>query len=63
MATVHPTVTAGTAGSVPQTLPQLRVSPGHFSEIVYLTPGTWTFHVRTPYGHSSVSFTFTRTLP
>jgi heavy metal translocating P-type ATPase len=63
VATVHPTVTAGTAGSIPQALPQLRLSPGHFSEIVYLTPGTWTFHVHTPYGHSSVSFTFTRTLP
>jgi hypothetical protein len=63
VATVFPTVTAGPASSVPRVLPQLRLAPGHFSEIVYLTPGTWTFHVRTAYGHGPVSFTFTRTLP
>jgi hypothetical protein len=63
VATVFPTVTAGVAGSAPQFLRQIKVSAGHFSEVVYLTPGTWTFHVRTPYGRSSVSFGFTRTLP
>jgi heavy metal translocating P-type ATPase len=63
VATVFPTVTAGPAGTAPQFLRQIRVSPGHYSEIVYLTPGTWTFHVRTPYGRTPVSFTYTRTLP
>jgi heavy metal translocating P-type ATPase len=63
VATVLPTVRASAAGAAPQFLRQLRVSPGHFSEIVYLTPGTWTFHVVTPYGRTHVSFTFTRTLP
>ncbi len=63
LSTVHPTVTAGTAGAAPQFLRQIRVGPAHYSEIVYLTPGNWTFHVRTPYGRSSVSFSFTRTLP
>jgi soluble P-type ATPase len=63
VATVHPTVTAGPTGSAPQFLRQLRVSPGHYSEIVYLTRGTWIFHVRTPYGPDRISLTFTRTLP
>jgi heavy metal translocating P-type ATPase len=63
VATVHPTVTAGPARSAPRRLPQLRVSTGHFSEVVYLTPGKWNFYVRTLYGRNDISLMFTRTLP
>ncbi len=57
LATVHPEVTAASAGGTPRLLRQLTVSPGHFSEIVVLTPGTWRFTVTTPFGAHPVSFT------
>jgi heavy metal translocating P-type ATPase len=63
VATVKPLVTAHTAGGTPQVLRQLRVSPGHYTDFVVLTRGTWTFHVVTRYGNARVSFDFTRTLP
>ena len=50
LATVHPLVVAGPEGTQLETLRQLKVSPGHFSEIVVLEPGTWRFVVTTPFG-------------
>jgi len=35
----------------------LKLSPGHFTDFVVLTSGRWPFHVRTPFGGQSVSFT------
>jgi hypothetical protein len=63
LATVDPAVTAGPAGGSSHLLRQLTVSPGHFSEVVVLTPGTWRFSVTTPYGRHPVSFTATVTVP
>ena len=59
---VSPTVTASRDGGTPQRLRQLRVETGHYSEIVELTPGTWRFHVTTPFGDTPVSFTVTTTV-
>ena len=56
LATVHPLVVAGPEGTQLETLRQLKVSPGHFSEIVVLEPGTWRFVVTTPFGSRTVSF-------
>ena len=63
LATVHPTVTAARAGGTPRLLRQLTVSPGHFSEVVVLTPGPWSFAVTTRYGAGTVSFTVPVTIP
>ncbi len=63
LATVRPSVTATPAGGAPRLLRQLTVGPGHFSEIVVLTPGPWTFAVTTPYGTRTVSFTVPVTVP
>ena len=60
---VDPVVTAAPDGGTPRPLRQLTVSPGHFSEVVVLTPGPWRFAVTTPYGTSSLSFTVTVTVP
>jgi heavy metal translocating P-type ATPase len=57
LATVDPTVTAAPEGGSPRLLRQLTVGPGHFSEVVVLTPGPWRFAVTTPYGTRTVSFT------
>jgi soluble P-type ATPase len=58
----HPIVAAGPVGAPLETLRQLTVGPGHFSEIVVLTPGTWRFHVTTPFGTKTVSFTLRHTV-
>ena len=50
LASTHPLVTAGPVGGPLRTLRQLTVSPGHFTEIVVLTPGAWRFHVTTSFG-------------
>ncbi len=63
VAGVHPVVTAAPDGGTPRPLRQLTVSPGHFSEVVVLSPGPWRFAVTTPYGTSSLSFTVTVTVP
>ena len=47
---MHPLVVAGPVGTQLQTLRQLYVSPGHFSDIVVLAPGTWRFVVTTRFG-------------
>jgi hypothetical protein len=57
IATVDPVVTATTGGGAPQPLRQIKVSAGHFSEIVVLSSGTWHFHVTTHFGDTSVHFT------
>jgi hypothetical protein len=56
LATVHPLVAAGPVGTQPQTLRQLQVSAGHFTDFVVLTPGTWRFVVTTPFDGRTVSF-------
>jgi hypothetical protein len=59
---VSPRVTASLDGAPVQTVRQLEVSPGHFTEFVVLTAGRWRFHVATPFGTSPVSFTVTTTV-
>jgi heavy metal translocating P-type ATPase len=56
LATVHPVVVAGPDGTQLQTLRQLTVSPGHVTEFVVLSPGTWRFVVTTRFGSRTVSF-------
>jgi heavy metal translocating P-type ATPase len=57
---VKPLVIAGPNDGSMQTLPQLQISPGHYSAIVVLTAGTWRFHVSAVFAHQPVSFTVTR---
>ncbi len=58
-----PLVTAGPEGATPRVLRQLRVSPGHYTDFVVLTPGRWTFEVHTTLDGRPVTVTYTRTLP
>jgi heavy metal translocating P-type ATPase len=63
-ASAVPRVTAGLAGTTPHVLRQLRVSPGHFTEVgVVLTPGRWIFDTTVRLRGAPVSFSFSRTLP
>jgi hypothetical protein len=57
VASVEPVVSASLDGGPAQRLRQLKVGPGHFSEIVVLTPGTWHVSVATPFGRTPVTFT------
>jgi heavy metal translocating P-type ATPase len=57
IASSHPRVTASVNGGPALFLRQLRVSPGHFSDIVVLTSGRWDFGVTSPFGRQTVSFT------
>jgi heavy metal translocating P-type ATPase len=63
VASVAPTVTAGLVGDRPQVLRQLKLSPGHYTEFVVLTPGHWRFHVQTPFGSTALSFTVDQSVP
>ena len=63
LATVLPRVTGSVDGGTPEALRQLRVSTGHFSDIVDLTPGRWRFDVSTGFGDRTVSFDYQRTVP
>jgi len=63
LATVDPVVTAAPAGGSPRALRQLTVAPGHYSEVVVLTPGSWRFAVTTRFGTRTVSFTDTLVVP
>jgi hypothetical protein len=56
VSSTHPLVVAGPVGTTPQTLRQLTVSPGHFTDFVVLTPGTWRFVVTTRFGSPTVTF-------
>ena len=56
VASTHPLVVAGPVGGPLQTLRQLTVSTGHFTDFVVLTPGTWRFDVTTRFGSRTVSF-------
>jgi len=56
LATVHPLVVAGPLGAPLTTLRQLDFGPGHFSDIVVLSPGTWHFVVTTRFGSKTVTF-------
>ncbi len=59
---VNPLVTASGDGRPPEVLRQLRLSPGHLSAIVVLSPGTWRFHVSATVATKPVSFTVTRAI-
>jgi hypothetical protein len=64
LASIHPRVIASPLGGTPVPLRQLRVSEGHFSEVLVVGgPGPWRFRVTTPYGRSTVSFTVPVTFP
>jgi soluble P-type ATPase len=63
LATVKPLVLASVAGGSPESLRQLKVATGHYSDFVLLQPGRATFHVAARFGGTPVSFDFSRTLP
>jgi hypothetical protein len=63
LATVKPLVLASVAGGSPQTLRQLRLAAGHYTDFVLLQRGRSTFHVVATLGSTPVSFDFSRTLP
>jgi heavy metal translocating P-type ATPase len=63
LATVAPLVTASVNDGPATVLRQLKVSTGHYSDIVVLSPGRWRFDVRTEFGGGPVSFTVARTVP
>jgi heavy metal translocating P-type ATPase len=62
VASVKPLVVASVGGGAPQSLRQLRVATGHYTDFALLQPGRWTFHVVARFGGTPVSFDFTRTL-
>ncbi|MGD0882580.1 MAG: cation-translocating P-type ATPase [Acidimicrobiales bacterium] len=57
IASTHPHVVAGPVGTPVEPLRQLTVGPGHFTEIVVLTPGKWRFLVTSRFGTKTVSLT------
>ncbi len=63
VASTHPLVTAAPMGGSPEPLRQLTVGPGHFTEILVLTPGTWHFRVVTPLGPIRATATFAHRVP
>jgi hypothetical protein len=63
LATVHPLVTASENGGPATVQRQLKLSPGHFSAIVVLSPGRWRFHVASAFGSDRVSFVLNHTVP
>jgi hypothetical protein len=63
LATVAPLVTASLNGDPATVLRQFKVSTGHYSDIVVLSPGRWRFAVRTNFGSGRVSFNVARTVP
>ncbi len=62
LGSTDPRVTAGPVGEPLQTLRQLKVASGHFTDFVVLTPGHWRFHVTTPWGPRTVSLTLRTTV-
>jgi soluble P-type ATPase len=63
LATVKPLVLARVAGGSPETLRQLRLAAGHYTDFVLLQAGRSTFHVVATFGSTPVSFDFSRTVP
>ena len=63
LATARPVVTATVNGVAAPVLRQFRVSTGHFSDVVVLSPGRWRFHVAGLFGGAPFAFTVSRTLP
>jgi heavy metal translocating P-type ATPase len=63
VASTRPVVTATLEGGRSELLPQLKVAPGHFSDIVQLSSGHWRFDVHSRFGPSRVSFTVNQTVP
>ncbi len=60
LARVDPLTTAQAPGSPARVLRQLVVGPGHFTDIVVLSPGHWLFHVTARFGGTPVSFVVAR---
>ena len=59
---VNPRVTAAHDNGEPERLRQFTLSPGHYVDLVVITPGTWRFSVATRFGHRPVTFEVTRTI-
>jgi len=62
LAAVLPRVTAGQSGAPGTVLRQLKVSAGHYTDFVVLSPGRWAFHVTAEFGGSPISVTVVRSL-
>lgn len=57
-----PRVTASHDGGSPEQLRQFSVGPGHYVDLVTITPGTWRFSVTTTIHHRTVTFDMSRTV-
>lgn len=58
--TANPQVTVEKTGAAPELRPAIRLSPGHFTSVAVLTPGTWRFHVTGLVAGRAFSFTVSR---
>jgi heavy metal translocating P-type ATPase len=63
LAGIRPEVTASLDGGPARVLRQLKVSTGHFTDFVVLSPGVWRFHGVGAFGRSPITFTLSRSVP
>jgi heavy metal translocating P-type ATPase len=63
LARVDPLVTRSLNGGPALVMRQLKVSPGHFTDFVVISPGRWVFRTTAGFGDTPVSFTISRTVP
>jgi copper-transporting P-type ATPase V len=62
LATVDPRVMAGISGTPPALLRQIKVTTGHYSDIVVTSPGRWLFHVSAIFGRTHVAFVISHSI-
>jgi soluble P-type ATPase len=61
-AAASPRVSASRDGAPPQPLRQFQLSPGHYVDVVVVTPGIWRFAFNTSIGHRPVTFAVTKSV-
>jgi hypothetical protein len=61
-AAASPRVSASRDGAPPQPLRQFQLSPGHYVDVVVVTPGNWRFAFATSIGHRPVTFAVTKSV-
>jgi copper-transporting P-type ATPase V len=61
-AATSPRVSASRDGAPPQPLRQFQLSPGHYVDVVVVTPGTWRFAFATSIAHRPVTFSVSKSV-
>ena len=61
-AAARPRVSASRDGAPPQLLRQFRLSPGHYVDVVVVTPGTWRFTFATSIARRPVAFAVSKSV-